>query len=435
MRFRHSIARALLAFILVCTPASFALAMATPTAAPPNTQTLITLYTQLLQLLQQELSALSSSATTTATTTATAPTATSAIPAWLQAWDQFAPKGYVPGFGGGGGIASSNNSNNSTPAPYVAKAVHFDGLTQLINMAMSVTDGPYTAYSFWVKSADYATNYPQIFVVNPTGDASTSPYNFGFGSASGNGALQSYISNDANDPPGGPVYMFHVDTDIVPTSTWQHFLIATKTNLGTGLKEAKIYRNDVDIGTISRDDGTSYPTGPNINGRDFWIGSDGEGDGLTGDFADFQFWTNVPLLDASGDIPTSTRRLFIDANGKPVDPSVAKAALGTPDILLSGDASSFGTNQGRAGTFNVTKVLLCTGHNGPGSISLPGAIAGQQVFFVVDVSNYTNVTSDFENTISVNNQIQQTSATDFSSATLNVISPGTLTNATTSPSD
>jgi len=55
---------------------------------------------------------------------------------------------------------------------------------------------------------------------------------------------------------------------------------------------------------------------------------------------------------------TANRRLFINADGNPVNPSVAIAALGTPVDDLRGPASNIGTDGCSAG--DLTKVVTVT---------------------------------------------------------------------------
>jgi hypothetical protein len=79
---------------------------------------------------------------------------------------------------------------------------------------------------------------------------------------------------------------------------------------------------------------------------------------FVGDLSDFRVFYVNSLLDGSGDIPLATRRLFRTADGKPVDPAVATAALGTAGtVSLSGDSSGFATNQGTGGAFTTTGTL------------------------------------------------------------------------------
>ena len=72
-----------------------------------------------------------------------------------------------------------------------------------------------------------------------------------------------------------------------------------------------------------------------------------------------------------------------------------------------------------------------------GEVTLPGAVSGKTVYKVFDASAFTDVTSDFESAISVNDQIQQTALTNLTAGDnlTVVLSGGALTNASTSPSN
>jgi SPP1 family predicted phage head-tail adaptor len=73
-----------------------------------------------------------------------------------------------------------------------------------------------------------------------------------------------------------------------------------------------------------------------------------------GDMADLQVWFGKDL-DISD---TLTRRMFITADGKPVDPAVpAATALGVPIIRLSGGTDTWQTNDGSGGGFGEVGML------------------------------------------------------------------------------
>jgi hypothetical protein len=365
-------AAAVFLFILVCAPASSALGMAAP--APANNQTLITLYTQLLQVLQQELSALSSLAPAT-TTTPTA-TATSTLPAWLQAWDQFAPKGYVPGFGGGGGSASSNNSNsnNSTPSnTYVAKAVHFDGATAMSSSALTGTDNQTISISTWIKSeyvppvpvypaagsvrsrisifqADGANFGTTIYVLSPTEQIGN-----GEGGSYPDSTLEVFLqSADGNNG------VEWVSASPVDVTKWSSLLINASS---ASFDDAPVvYLNDAPVSMVQVP-GFSFGSAPfNIDLLDdkFWL-NDYDDDSndphiapAVQDMSDT--WIDNSLLDFT---VTANRRKFIDSNGKPVDISsnCSDPTGSAPAFCFSGHASTFGTNQGTGGAFTLTGSL------------------------------------------------------------------------------
>lgn len=114
---------------------------------------LITLYTQLIKLLQQEVIALEPTLTIAASSTSAM---SSSSPSWLDDFNERAPRGYTPGFGGGGSAPATTPTPSPapTPAPYVAKAVDFDGATYLSrNSGLSVANGSKGFFSFWIKAA------------------------------------------------------------------------------------------------------------------------------------------------------------------------------------------------------------------------------------------------------------------------------------------
>jgi hypothetical protein len=165
--------------------------------------------------------------------------------------------------------------------------------------------------------------------------------------------------------------------NIDPTSRslvgWHHLLFSAVGSDGGELGKIKVYLDDVDITppppihigsvpgpNVLNFEGDDSFTVPNVNGNIFSVGGDTFGDNFTGDMADAWIAPGQSLLDGSGDIPTSTRRKFIDSNGKPVDlGSDCSAPTGTaPAICFSGDASTFGTNKGTGGAFALTGTLI-----------------------------------------------------------------------------
>ena len=108
-------------------------------------------------------------------------------------------------------------------------------------------------------------------------------------------------------------------------------------------------------------------------------------------------------------------------------------------VLFDGSGNAFANNQGTAGSFPLKKKLVRdpVPSAGPCSVSLPGAVIGTQVYSVNGGSSYNprdDATADFETTISVTNQIQQTgTSTDWTGSNMFVDIPGALTDAPTSP--
>ncbi len=147
-------------------------------------------------------------------------------------------------------------------------------------------------------------------------------------------------------------------------NTWTSLIVSWDTNFGAGLKVVKIAINDV-VQTLTIVANSGVPYSFPYSTRVSWaVGAYGTSTNGTehvnnsliyqGYMADFQFWAGI-YLDLSVD---ANRRLFIDADGKPVDPTDASSGVGsTQTLLFSGDAATFGTNQGTGGSFTTTGTL------------------------------------------------------------------------------
>jgi hypothetical protein len=226
----------------------------------------------------------------------------------------------------------------STPPPYVASAVHFDGSTSLRIASLSASASALFSSIIWFKTTQARGVF---YVVDPENDVD--PY---FNLISG------ILYNEVGAVP------FAVSTNMETHSTsavndglWHCMILGFD---GASLA-IKVYIDDVDVTNVDAIATTPFTVGG--NGLETWIGTDGF-DNFVGDIADFRVLYGISLLDGGGDIPLATRRLFIDEAGKPVDPAVATAALGTAGTLLfSGSASAFGTNQGTGGSFTTTGTL------------------------------------------------------------------------------
>jgi hypothetical protein len=66
------------------------------------------------------------------------------------------------------------------------------------------------------------------------------------------------------------------------------------------------------------------------------------------------------------------------------------------------------------------RVLTSQGHNNTGAVTLTGAKVGDKVIGISNITDHATLlpTTDFEATITVNNQIQQVNASDLSAKTL-----------------
>lgn len=241
------------------------------------------------------------------------------------------------------GITAAKPSGGG-PAPYHADAVNFDGDTWLDIANLTATDNDKFSVVFWFKAAPIQG--ANFFVTDPNGGYTTqalwdtNKIEVQLGNAAGN---QYFILGTSNNPD----------------ATWHCLIASGETNFADGMKPGKIYIDDVDV-TMPQDGGGAFTMA--FNGLEFVFGSDTFGSTIEGDIADVRIMPGVSLLVA-GDIPLLTRRLFIDAGGKPVDPATATATLGAPRILFSGNATpgSFDLNQGTGGAFTLTGELTNAG--------------------------------------------------------------------------
>ena len=151
--------------------------------------------------------------------------------------------------------------------------------------------------------------------------------------------------------------------------TWHHLIGTMNTNHATGLKKASWYFDNTP-GTLNPNgsyDGGSAAFTMTMNGVDCYIGDDTFGENYVGDMADLSMWPGVSFFNAGETaIDSATLQLFRTVGGKPVDPAVAIAALGTPAVMLTGGASTFANNSlGSGGAFSVDAGTLTDAATAP----------------------------------------------------------------------
>lgn len=228
-------------------------------------------------------------------------------------------------------------------AAYHADAVHFDGATWLSTVALTATDNLDFSFAVWVN-VNNTNPFSIIYVSDPEGQYTNSFYahvadddtyfNIGFWNGDYN-----QIHAESNVPAYGVGWKFYI-------------------GIGQNNTLIKLYCGDVDVTSEIGQDGASVSN--SVNGLAFYVGCDlQDGDQFTGDMALPWIAPGVSLLDGGGDIPLATRRKFINGSGKPVYLG-ANGELPTgvaPAVFLSGNAASFGTNQGTGGSFVTTGTL------------------------------------------------------------------------------
>jgi len=235
------------------------------------------------------------------------------------------------------------------PVPYHAPAVHFESSIWLETLSLTATDNAFFSASFWQKTESIA----QMTVIE--GNPSVGAPFVGIKSSGGpSGSSEFYISDHSGDN------YLDLTSSAYNKTVWHHFLVSMDAGHVAAAMIATLYINDVlDGGAAKEAFGTAFING--VNGVGFSVSRGA----YVGDLADVRIMCGVSLLDGSGLIPTATRRLFIDAGGKPVDPAVATAALGAPSMLFSGNAASFATNQGAGGVFGVPGLPLTDATTSP----------------------------------------------------------------------
>ncbi len=312
---------------------------------------------------------------------------------------------------------------------YVAKAVHFGASTvvgQSPWKSTAIGDNAKLTYSAWVNCADTSSN-PELW-----GTDSHDSTSIGIGFNIPNDITCDWESSD------GSFFDYGADAGTFNPAGWHHIATSANCNFPAGQKIGQLYYDGLSVTDPANiiDDAAAFLI--NFSGKNIGIPTNADA------AASFSFSSPMLLADVQvwvgQQIDLSANIGKFISGGKPVNPAVAAAAFGQQTILLSGDDTHFPVNSAGAGspTFVSYFAPRGNGNNGPGSISIPGAIHGATVVIVYSGNAQTDidVSADFESTISVADQIQQTGVTDYSTTRLTyLISPGALTNASTSPSD
>lgn len=248
----------------------------------------------------------------------------------------------IQGFGGRTLVDDIVSDVGIEVVPYHASAVHFDGSTSIGTASLTCVDSEYVFSSHWFKTSSNQGGHV-VWAADTDGTFESVFYRFG------DNDIKFNLGQD------GVGALFALTVGVPSNDAWHHMLCAAQTNLSAGNKKVKIYLDDVDVTSAIQDIDPSFI--PAFNGKNFVFGDDGILEStLVSDIADARVHIGHNIL-VDGDIPEATRRLFIDAQGKPVDPATATFSLGEPMVLFTGDASTFATNQGTGGAFTTTGAL------------------------------------------------------------------------------
>jgi peptidoglycan hydrolase-like protein with peptidoglycan-binding domain len=262
----------------------------------------------------------------------------------------------VSGGGGGGSPAPAPEPAPTppAPAPYVAQAVHFDGSTFLKNNSLVLpADVTKISVSLWFN-INPASVWNVFFVAGTSGDPGNPPNSISLANDNTTSDLFFYAENMGFSQQINSVF----DPTTFALGVWNNLILSI--DYSGVVPRATMLLNGVDTGTVWGGGLTGSPppdAGPGtltLKNFPLWIGLDEFNDITLGDMADVWIAPGVSLFDDNGAIPLSTVRKFISANGKPVDPINFPAGAA---VLMSGDASTFGTNQGTGGAFTTTGTL------------------------------------------------------------------------------
>lgn len=328
---------------------------------------------------------------------------------------------------------------------YVAPAVHFDGLTQINrdDPLSGVSDGRYGLLSMWVNGADIFNNdLGSLFQIGGKVllvQWDTTPQ-------------VPYLKLTSADGSWYCGWVDQTNSVRIPADTWSNLIFSWDFQRFVeegGYGYVQFFLNDVDRTSEGSQLDNSDPSATiGYSGRpsggltagNFTDSGPLNGRGPVCDASDLQFFITDTFVDLT---VVENRRKLIDELGKPVDPAVAAAAFGPPIVLLSGDTATFATNQGTGGAYEVDGGYLSDTitEAGPTSISLPGVRVGQSVRLVTRSTTgflgNQNIAANFESTITVDDQIQQSSEDDYTGRVIlvSISNNNTLTDASTSPSD
>jgi hypothetical protein len=231
--------------------------------------------------------------------------------------------------------------------PYVAKAISVDGVTELFIDSLACTDNGNFSMSGWFKMAEVPSDARNIFVSDPNNQYN----NFAFiGQARGDDTTLGNLGAELWVGVDETKSAIEFDADCFSGGAWHHVLMSFEMNHPNGEKLYKVFVDDVDIADTNPSPDQGIAGIALINALQIYIFGDGSGgNGFVGDVADLWIAPGVSLFDGST-IPEATRRTFISADGKPVDPTGFPSAA----CLFSGDADSFGANQGTGGAASWT---------------------------------------------------------------------------------
>lgn len=301
-------------------------------------------------------------------------------------------------------LARSMHGKGSGGGGYVQKWVECGSNTAIVGV-MSGIDSPLRTVAFWANWSQTAfDNFAVVY-----GDDQSCVLGKGFIDTSDLGG-RFYTPDDSGQ------LRYGTSDGFLQPDTGYFVFVSVDANHPAGQKIINLNINGVDTldPTQTRDITSAFTL---INNNLLFCIPDTSADNWTGvRLSQYRVW-NGQIIS-----PTPENIAKFYNSGSAVDPAVANSAFGAPDQFHDGDKNAFPVNQGTAGSVVLAQNIGQTsGSNGPGPVSLPGTVIGDAVHLVWDVASFVDaheVTADFETVITVNDEIQQTGASDYSGSAL-----------------
>jgi len=244
--------------------------------------------------------------------------------------------------------AALSDARDGGGGAYTASAVSFNGSTFLSNQSLTALGDAsgYCSFVYWFKFAPEAYEAsPPFWVVDPNGNYTSNSFLVHIDET------RAFINNQFCNSADSICIEGDWDTahDIPNDNGWHQLAVSVKINELQGSKVFSIYLDGVALGVTVTHRSTG-PTTLTFNNTPFYAFSDGYGQCIAGDIADFWFapgqfvdWSNPANMAKVRDVLT----------GKPVDLGAnGELVTGTaPAIFFSGNAAGFASNKGTGGAF------------------------------------------------------------------------------------
>lgn len=240
-----------------------------------------------------------------------------------------------PGFGASGfGDAAPSGG----PAPYVAQAVHFDGMAALTRTALDgISDASALSFNFWFKIATSTTDQGNPEYINADTDT------FKTLIAAVDDCGSSGFHNVAKNADNSSQFIVTSNSDIPSINTWHRFSGNVNSQNGTAIM--MLDGSDV-LNNVSP---SGDPFDLILTRKFGFPDSIDNAPLIVADFADVWYGPGQEINFSNPSVD-----VLFAVDNKPVNLSAAIIAFGNPAVLLSGDSTGFIVNQGTGGALTLT---------------------------------------------------------------------------------